>query len=143
MKYIILAFAILSLANIIGCEGTGTGESPFSSKGHSPGTETVLAEGEFTVAAGTDAQTIGTVEVEDEGLLVGVLIWEGEPAQLAITLKHTGSDATADASGGSPLAATVNVSQDNVAAGTTWELSVTNPDGTEATVTYKIAFLKQ
>ena len=142
MRYFIAFFVILSLVSIIGCEGGGTGDASLPSD-RTPGSETILAEGDATIAAGGESQALGTVDVTEKGLLVAVILWEGEPSQLTVTLKHTGSDLVAEATGVPPLAATIDVTNDAITAGTSWELSVTNPDGPDVTVSYKVAFLKQ
>jgi hypothetical protein len=141
MKYIVLTLAILSLGILTGCDGTGS--SPFPSQGHTPGTETILAQGEFSISAGAESQVLGSIEAPGKGLLVAVILWDGEPAELSVTLKHTGSDTTAETSSTSPAAVTANVTDENTAAGTTWEVSVTNPSEVEITATYKVAFLAQ
>jgi hypothetical protein len=141
MKYLIIALFLLPLITIIGCEGTG--DSPFPSQGHAPGSETILAEGEFTIEVGADSQVLGSVEAPGEGLLVAVILWDGEPAELSISLKHIATDAATDATSTSPLAVTANVSDEDISAGKSWEVSVSNPGEVGVTATYKIAFLAQ
>jgi len=142
MKCSIIILAILSLVNIIGCEGGGTGETSFPSDRNS-GSEKILAEGATTIVSGAEPQVLGTIQVTEKGLLVAVVLWEGEPSLLTVTIKHVASDLTAESTGGSPAAATIDVTNDTITTGTSWELSVTNPDGPDAAVMYKVAFLKQ
>lgn len=140
MRYIIVIFSAFSLAILAGCSGSGIGDSDF---GRTPGAETVLAEGAKTISAGAEEELLGMVQIGEKGLLVAVILWEGEPAQLTLLLNHIGTDLTAESSGGSPVAVTIDVSNDTVKAGNSWELKVSNPEGPDVKITYKVAFLKQ
>ena len=139
MKYLPIILLMTFSLGFTGCFDGGSDTTTTTTPADGDGA-VILAASTMTVGADS-AETIATFAVAQPGEIEVTVEWSTGPSGLLMVLQQTGGPSEND-SGGSPLRATLTVTQDMLDTnGTQFSVDIANDHLTEdADITYTVAF---